>query len=366
MTCKPANQRPPASVDAELLALAAEFQTIDAQLLELNAQAAADPTMDLDAPPFAAVHDRWWAIVNKVIDTPAFTVPGWAAKGGIFPAVLRDLVGLDNLTADHRLTLSLTLDMQRHGHPELDADLLAACAAFDAAHAETKAQRGETDAEEEALARAIERWYAALHAAVAIPARTAPGQQAKLRVVYVALQDALKDEPTCGNREEFAALRVLAELIGADDLVLPAEDPKPAAAPADDAGLDRLSEDGVVQDYAIFDLESVFADMRADIEIIGCVATSDRQVSTEAWVRIQSHLELALQTLESSWQVAFENRHVLHNALKAERAEVEYLKREQAAPGSPKDIERAEAMRTMLRTMGRLAIKQADEVLPAA
>ena len=67
--------------------------------------------------------------------------------------------------------------------------------------------------------------------------------------------------------------------------------------------------------------------------------------------------------------VARENRHVLGDALKAERAEVEILKRERiedAAPGSPADIERAEAMWTSLRTLARVAIKQADEVRPAA
>ena len=124
-----------------------------------------------------------------------------------------------------------------------------------------------------------------------------------------------------------------------------------------------------MEDYAIFDLEEVFADMRADIEIIGCVATSDRRASTEAWVRIQSHLELALQTLESSWEVARENRHVLRDAFKAERTEVEILKRkriEDAAPGSPRDIEQSEAIWTMLRTFARMAIKDADEALPAA
>ena len=173
MTCNPTGQTPPASVDAELLALAAEFQTVDARLMELNAQAAADPAMDLDAPPFAAVCDRWWAIVNKVIDTPAFTVPGWVAKGSVFPAVLRDLASLDSTTADHRLALSLVRDLTGHAGPGPDVDLLAACATFDAVHAEWKAPRGETDADDEVLARVSERWYIALYAVVGRRARRA-------------------------------------------------------------------------------------------------------------------------------------------------------------------------------------------------
>jgi hypothetical protein len=75
----------------------------------------------------------------------------------------------------------------------------------------------------------VERWYVALAAAVAIPARTAAGQQAKLRVVRVALAEAMDGEAFYGNREEYATLTVLGELLGSD-LVLPAVAPAPSAA----------------------------------------------------------------------------------------------------------------------------------------
>jgi len=328
MTRDPADQRPTESVDAELLTLCAEFQQRDVDLMENNAEIKADTTdtLSMDKGEPAAVHARWWEIVDKVIDTPAFTVAGWAAKGSVFPAVLRDLASLDNTTADHRLAPSLTLDMQRHTHPELDADLLAACAAFDAVHAETKAPRGETDADDEILSRAIERWYATLNAVVAIPARTAPGQQAKLRTVYVALEDALHDEPMCGHREEWAALWVLAEFVGASP-TLPTEDPEPDAAPAADTQPRRLTEDAELEDYAIFDLETALFNMRADISIVGHMAMSERVVGPEVWRRIEDHLGLACDTLESSWHVAREHRHVLGNALKAERAANKALER---------------------------------------
>ena len=62
-----------------------------------------------------------------------------------------------------------------------------------------------------------------------LPGRTRP----KAAVGYSRdLWHALKDEPIFGHKEEFAALRVLAELIGTD-LVLPVEDPEPTAAPTD-------------------------------------------------------------------------------------------------------------------------------------
>jgi hypothetical protein len=59
-------------------------------------------------------------------------------------------------------------------------------------------------------------------------------------------------------------------------------------------------------------------------------------------------------------------RYVLGNALKAERAAYKALERARGAPGSIEDIERVEAMWTMLRTMARLALERCDEALPAA
>ena len=375
MNRTPAAQRPAASVDAELLTLCAEFQQVDARLMELNAEIKADTTDAASWEGLGAgiVHGRWWQIVDKVIDTPAFTVPGWAAKGSVFPPVLREVASLDSTTADHRLALSLVRDLTGQEGPRPDAELIAACAAFDAAHAETKAPRGETDADDEVLARAIERWYVALYAAVAIPARTAAGQQAKVRVVYTALWDALKDEPICGHKEEFAALRVLAELIGADDLVLPAEDPEPAAAPteapAEEYDLDSLLAAAEDADSRFYDMESVFLDMRADIEIIKHVARTEAEVSVDAWVRIHDHLDLACDTLESSWGVAKERRHALSDALKAERAERKALERariDDAQPGSPADIEDAEALWTFMQNISRMVLKRHDDAAAAA
>jgi hypothetical protein len=187
-------------------------------------------------------------------------------------------------------------------------------------------RRGNTDADDVALGGVIGRWYADLTTASAIPARTAAGQQAKARVIHTALIEAMDGEDPTGNREEFAAIAFLAELLGASPM-LPVEDPEPDAAPAVDAQPSRLTEDAEVEDYAIFDLESAFFDMRADIAIIGHMATSERVVGPEVWRRIEDHLELALDTLETSWKVAYEHRHVLSNALKAERAANKALER---------------------------------------
>ena len=208
---------PTASVDAPLLALAAEFQTVDARLMAINDEITADTTdtLSMDKGEPAAVHDRWWAIVNRVIDQPAHTQAGWAAKAAMIPPVIRDVSSTAIGTADINLALSLARDLTGQADPGPDRELLAACETFHRIHAEMKdPRRGDTDADDDALGLVVERWYTALDAAVAIPARTAVGQQAKLRTVYTALWDAMKDEPLFGNREEFAALAALRELLG--------------------------------------------------------------------------------------------------------------------------------------------------------
>jgi hypothetical protein len=116
-------------------------------------------------------------------------------------------------------------------------------------------------------------------------------------------------------------------------------------------------------------METLFFQMHAEIDIIGHVALSEREVSQEVWCRIEDHLDLALATLDDTWTLAQERRHALRDAFKAERAARTLLQRtriEKAAPGGIEDIERADAMWTMLRTMARLALEYRDKARPAA
>ena len=369
----------PASVDAELLALAAEFQTVDARLMAINQEISADTTgtlsMEKDKP--AAVHDRWWAIVNRVIELPAHTQAGWTAKAAVIPPVIRELSSTDIGTADINLALSLARDLTGQVDASPDAELLTACEVFQAVHREMKdPRRGDTDSDDDALGLVVERWYTALDAEVAILARTAEGQQAKLRTVYTALWDAMKDEPLFGNRKEFATLVALRELLG------DAADPAPRTscrrevsnerrtdAPAAQDDVEALLAASEVADNALFDLESAFFDMRADIAIIGHIATSERVVGPEVWRRIEDHLDLAIDTLEEIWKLAQERRHALRDAFETEQAAHKLLRRTRnadAQPGSPADIEDAETLWGFMQTISRMVLKRDDEAAPAA
>jgi hypothetical protein len=131
---------PTASVDAELLALATEFQTVDARLRVLGAPDAPDGVWESAGHD---VHDRWWEIVNRVIDLPAHTQAGWAAKASIIPGVFRD-VG-DEDTADHTLALSLVRDMTGQADPGPDAELIRLCDRLVEIDAEERAILASTD-----------------------------------------------------------------------------------------------------------------------------------------------------------------------------------------------------------------------------
>jgi hypothetical protein len=372
---------PAASIDAPLLALAAEFQQVNARLMAINDEIMADTTgpLSMDKVEPAAVHDRWWAIVNSVIELPAHTAPGWAAKAAMIPPVIRDVSSAAIGTADINLALSLARDMLGQNGPRQDAELLTACEAFQAVHREMKdPRRSDTDEDDDALGLVVERWYAALDAAVAIPARTAVGQQAKLRTVFVALEDAMRDEPMFGNREEFATLAALRELLGYAAGPGPKSCAAPAAPEAPDAQTDAASaQDDVeallaaseVADNVLFDLESAFFDMRADIAIIGHIATSERVVGPEVWRRIEDHLDLAIDTLEDTWKLAQERRHALRDVLKTEQAAHKLLQRTRnvdAQPGSKADIEDAEGLWSFMQTISRMVLKRHDEAAPAA
>jgi hypothetical protein len=98
---------PTASIHAPLLTLAAECQQVDARLMAINDEIMAETTgtLSMDKGEPSAVHDRWWATVNQVIELPTHTGPGWAAKAAIIPPVIRDVSSTAIGAADINLAL---------------------------------------------------------------------------------------------------------------------------------------------------------------------------------------------------------------------------------------------------------------------
>jgi hypothetical protein len=113
-----------------------------------------------------------------------------------------------------------------------------------------------------------------------------------------------------------------------------------SAAPAAQDDVEALLAASEVADNALFDLDSAFFDMRADIAIIGHIATSERVVGPDVWRRIEDHLDLAIDTLEETWKLAQERRHALRDAFKTDQAahKLQRTRNADAQPGSPADI----------------------------
>lgn len=104
--------------------------------------------------------------------------------------------------------------------PQPDADLLTACAAFNAIEAEVRRidAKGSAhpDYDDGEMNIAIFAWYEALEVVHGIPSRTSAGLKAKAAIAHTILEHCLTDNnaPPDQDREEFFALSVLGEMAG--------------------------------------------------------------------------------------------------------------------------------------------------------
>jgi hypothetical protein len=103
----------PASVDSELLALAAEFHRCESRMSELKLPE------NRHRDGLEAVHADWWSAFDRAFALPAYTHAGWFAKASMLPAAIRDGGEVDS--ADSKAMMSLVRDMlgQNDGSPDV-------------------------------------------------------------------------------------------------------------------------------------------------------------------------------------------------------------------------------------------------------
>jgi hypothetical protein len=226
--------------DAVIVGLCDEFCACVRALWSINDGPEAEPDDDLATSASAPFWDRQRVLVAAIFRSRANTMRGVVAVAHALAIYAVDgelSIELDSQTIGGQLSLTLMREALRI-HREvlsseqlrsaeaparrrmsratvatvgLDADLFVACETFHAGHEVMRQQRCATAAEEASLDVAMDRWYAALAAAVAIPAFTPEGRREKARVAYTALNDVLDTDEVNYQREEFAALSVLAE-----------------------------------------------------------------------------------------------------------------------------------------------------------
>jgi hypothetical protein len=128
-----------------------------------------------------------------------------------------------------------------------------------------------------------------------------------------------------------------------------------AAVNAPDAAATRI-------EWALAEIEPALSDLRANIGILGHLATAEGEVTQDQWQYVESNLIDSHARLEDLWSAGWEQR-------KAERqAQEEALaaaKARTAAPGSAEDIERADALWHLLRGAALVTLRQCREARPA-
>lgn len=99
---------------------------------------------------------------------------------------------------------------------------------------------------------------------------------------------------------------------------------------------------------AIMDLEPALADLHSLTGILGHLATSDHDPSPDQITYVETRLIETHRTLARLWARLWEERKAEHEAHAAELAKIKAAA-EEAAPGSLKQIKRADAMLCLLR-----------------
>jgi hypothetical protein len=113
-------------------------------------------------------------------------------------------------------------------------------------------------------------------------------------------------------------------------------------------------------DLALADIEPALFDLRANIGILGHLATAEGEVTQDEWQYVENNLISIHRRLEALWSVAMKQRRTERQAHEKALAEA---KARTAAPGSAADIEDAEALWDILRGVATVALRQCNEAM---
>jgi hypothetical protein len=121
-------------------------------------------------------------------------------------------------------------------------------------------------------------------------------------------------------------------------------------------------------DWPVGDLEPLVRDLRSTIEIFGHLITANSSdsdvVEGDTWRKVEDDLISLGHDIERLWRAAWDQHIATQTKHEAELAAVKAAAREEkAAPGSPADIKRAEALWSMLRAFVKVAAEECDETL---
>jgi hypothetical protein len=115
-------------------------------------------------------------------------------------------------------------------------------------------------------------------------------------------------------------------------------------------------------EWALGDIEVALYELRANIGILGHLATAEGEVTQDQWQYVEGNLIGIHARLEALWSAAWDQ----WKAAKEEHdAALIAAKSQTAAPGSAEDIARADAVWRLLRGAATVALRKCDEAMPA-
>jgi hypothetical protein len=146
-----------------LLALGAEFARVDGRLTAMDAalMARTPGAISADDPAFIAVHDHWWALIDRVTALPAHTSRAQAAKAAVALGVFRGCSEAEGGT--NQAALSLLRDLTGQNGPSPDAELIRLCADHIANRHAYNTSGNDLEADDDPLWHAYVRTRDAIH-----------------------------------------------------------------------------------------------------------------------------------------------------------------------------------------------------------
>jgi hypothetical protein len=114
-------------------------------------------------------------------------------------------------------------------------------------------------------------------------------------------------------------------------------------------------------EWALADIEPALFELRANIGILGHLATAENEVTQDEWQFVEGNLINSHRRLEALWVAAWEQRKA---ELEAHDAALVAAKTRTAAPGSASDVAQADAVWALLRAAATVTLQRCSEARP--
>jgi hypothetical protein len=133
--------------------------------------------------------------------------------------------------------------------------------------------------------------------------------------------------------------------------------------PAIAAVINAPEADTPEPEWSLGEIEPALFELRANIGILGHLATAENEVTQDEWQFVEGNLINCHRRLEALWLAAWDQRKAEQEA---HDAALVAAKTRTAAPGSASDVAQADAVWALLRAAATVTLRRCREARPAA